>query len=138
MQPSARLVPAIWPVREGHPRRFRVTHGATATGLDLCSRRSSARGHLLSQSNVGLEVMPVDGVALSDGRGAGVRAPTCSRQLRGSLRASGKAPGMGVRIWRRLTCQTVGTGAAGASVRGMEQSVYNAVGGSAALVRLAA
>ena len=38
--------------KEGHPRRFTVTHGATATALDLCSHRSSARGHLLCKQGV--------------------------------------------------------------------------------------
>ena len=115
-----------WMLPRQEPRA--ATHGSPA-------RQTSPSG---AKSNVGLEVMPADGVTLSDGYCPGVRAPTRSVQLRGSFRTSGKAPGMGVRMWRRLSCRTVGTGAAGASVRGMERSVHDAFGGSAALVRLAA
>jgi hypothetical protein len=46
MQPDARPCPAH-ARKKGHPRRFRFTHGVTAAALDLCSRRSSAHGHLL-------------------------------------------------------------------------------------------
>jgi hypothetical protein len=33
--------------KDGHTRRFTVIHGATGSALDLCSRRSAGRGHLL-------------------------------------------------------------------------------------------
>jgi hypothetical protein len=36
----------------GHPRRFTVIHGATGSVLDLCSRRSCGRGHLLCKQRV--------------------------------------------------------------------------------------
>src|SRR5262249_5953260 len=33
--------------KEGHPRRFTVSHGATGSALELCDRRSAGCGHLL-------------------------------------------------------------------------------------------
>jgi len=38
--------------QEGHPRRFTVIHEATSSAPDLCSRRSSNRGHYLCRQGV--------------------------------------------------------------------------------------
>ena len=38
--------------QEGLPRRLTVIHGATGSALDLCSRMSSGRGHLLCKQGV--------------------------------------------------------------------------------------
>ena len=45
--------------QEGHPRRFTVIHGATPSALDLCSRRSSGRGHFLCKEEVSNSSRPL-------------------------------------------------------------------------------
>jgi hypothetical protein len=42
--------------KQGHARRFTVSHGATSNPLDLCSRRSSGRVHLLCKQGVRVQV----------------------------------------------------------------------------------
>ena len=52
-RPSWRLPPCPPRARkEGHLRRFTVSHGATGSALDLCSRRSSGCGHYLCKQGV--------------------------------------------------------------------------------------
>jgi hypothetical protein len=42
--------------QESHPRRFTVIHGKSSSALDLCSRRSSGRVHLLCKQGVRVRV----------------------------------------------------------------------------------
>ena len=44
--------------KEGHRRQFTVAHGATGSALDLCSRRSAGRGHLLCKQGVSQLALP--------------------------------------------------------------------------------